>query len=151
MKIRKGMAVTYKEPGKDDHVTDICTGNAWHKGRRIVGLRKGQWCYRDDVVKVESVGRKGDDVAKVVVLAYEQGDRLVLVNGVLVYAEDPRERNGFNVICSAEASAQRIAEALGVESPEVVRVPTSVTDSENNSYATAVDWYNSQPSDQGGE
>jgi hypothetical protein len=50
MKIHQGDSVEYHQPnGK--WVKAICIGNGWNKGRRIVFLDTGTWCYRDDVIE----------------------------------------------------------------------------------------------------
>jgi hypothetical protein len=48
--IRKGDTVFYSDPNLDGRLNRaICQGHGWHKGRRIVYLNNGHWCYHDDV------------------------------------------------------------------------------------------------------
>ena len=46
--IRKGDTVTYGE-ADGQLVMGVVEGHGRHKGRRIVRLNNGHWCYRDDV------------------------------------------------------------------------------------------------------
>jgi hypothetical protein len=51
MKLPRGCWVQYREL-PDLRAKVIAHG--WNKGRRIVYLHNGHWCYRDEVIKVVS-------------------------------------------------------------------------------------------------
>ena len=51
--IRKGDTVVYNDPNQEDGLgRAIVVGHGRNKGRRIVNLDNGHWCYRDDVRSV---------------------------------------------------------------------------------------------------
>jgi hypothetical protein len=58
--IRTGDTVIYSDPNRGGRLNRaVCAGHGWHKGRRVVHLDNGVWCYREDVASVERGARGG--------------------------------------------------------------------------------------------
>jgi hypothetical protein len=48
--------VCYRD-ADDNNAWARVAGHGWHKGRRLVFLHTGSWCYREDVRCVQTVRR----------------------------------------------------------------------------------------------
>jgi hypothetical protein len=83
-------------------------------------------------------------MATLALLQYPQGDKLVLLNGTLIYAEDPQDRRCHNGCYGADFVARQAAQALGLSEPHTIAVPAEIADSEADQYENAVQWYNEQ-------
>jgi hypothetical protein len=83
-------------------------------------------------------------MATLAILQYPQGDRLVVLRGSLIYAEDPQDRGCCNTVYNADFIAQEVARVLGLSEPQLVAVPAEIACSESDQYEKAVEWYNRQ-------
>lgn len=81
-------------------------------------------------------------MTRLALLQYPRGDRLVLLNGTLIYAEDPQDRGCHNGCYGADFIARQAANALGLPEPQVLAVPAEIAASEADQYENAVRWYN---------
>jgi hypothetical protein len=78
---------------------------------------------------------------RITVIEYPQGDRIVVLNGEFIYAEDPADKGCFNNLYHSLEVADRLGKALGKE-VESVALPAEMAES---SYEDAVGWLNQQP------